>query len=205
MYIYNKFCFFSNVFIGAFILKNYFENEQFITVHPAFWRLPDCPSWKFQAGQDDGWSLFDLSNANVYYLSTISSSFLPKWDEVIFEIVILFVKVARWKKRLFIILNIQQNLNFLFLSLCVYLFVNCFWVTGSQPSQCFVVRSSVFFLTKNKTKARSSFLGGKIQILLYVENYTYAFLPPSHLYESAISETIIFLHELISCENAGTS
>ena len=106
--------FFSNVFIGAFFFKKYFENEQFITVHPAFWRLPDCPSWKFQAGQDDGWSLFDLSNANVYYLSTISSSFLPKWGEIIFEVVILFVKVARWKKHLCIILNIQQKFDFSF-------------------------------------------------------------------------------------------
>ena len=56
------------------------------------------------------------------------------------------VKVAQWKKHLCIILNRQQNLNFLFLSLCILtLFLKTillsFWVTGSQLSQCFEVKN----------------------------------------------------------------
>ena len=65
------------------------------------------------------------------------------------------VKETRRKKHLVcIIFNIQQNLKFLLLSLCVYLQELSFLVfkslAGIQLSQCFPVRNSVFFLTKTK-------------------------------------------------------
>ena len=78
------------------------------------------------------------------------------------------IKVAIGKKFLHSILNLTQNLNFLFLSLCVYLFKNCPSQFLSQLSQCF----SLFFLTKTKTKAWLSILGGTIQILQFILNYT---------------------------------
>ena len=57
-----------------------------------------------------------------------------------------------------IMYKFSANLNFLFLSLCVYLFKKClsqffsFWVPGSQLSQYFAVRSK----TKNKILIFSS-------------------------------------------------
>ena len=62
--------------------------------------------------------------------------------------------MALWKKRICLILNIQQNLNFVF---SVFISLErtallSFWVTGIQLNQCFAVRNSVFFLPKYKRR-----------------------------------------------------
>ena len=57
---------------------------------------------------------------------------------------------ARWKKRLCIILNIQQNFDFLFLSICVYLLsLELSFSVFELLGQCFAVRNSVFFIKKS--------------------------------------------------------
>jgi hypothetical protein len=73
----------------------------------------------------------------------------------------MFLKVTRWMKRLCIILNIQQNLNFLFMSFCVHRFKNRPSQFLIQLSQCFSVRNFVFLPFKNQNESLTLNLGGK--------------------------------------------
>ena len=113
----------------------------------------------------------------------------------------MFLKVTRWKKRLCIILNIEQNLSFLLLSLCVHLFKNCPSQFLIQLSQCFLVRNSVFFLTKTKTKVWFRIF----IILLYPWGLYIRCLPQIYLYNfecpcgSWWSRFIVISHET-SCK-----
>ena len=72
------------------------------------------------------------------------------------------VKVAHWKKRLRICCHHTANLNFLFISLFVFLYTNgpfSSQVTGSQLSQRFAVRNSVSLPCKNKSPTLSYSVG----------------------------------------------
>jgi hypothetical protein len=78
------------------------------------------------------------------------------------------VKGGSVEERLYKKLQSTANLNFLFLSLFVYLLKTVllsFSVTRSQLSQCFAVRNWVVCLTKTKTKAylTLSFWEGKFK------------------------------------------
>ena len=97
-----------------------------------------------------------------------------------------------------IILNIHQKvmwkIEFSFLLLSVYIFKNCSSQFLShyelaEPVFCSEELSFLLYKNKNKSLVLSSVLGGKIQlftILLYVENYTWAFLPQIYLYSPAM-------------------
>ena len=67
----------------------------------------------------------------------------------------LFLKGCLVEESLCIICNIQQNLNFRFLSLYVCLFKNCpfqFFSLWKSAEPVFAVRNSVFLFAKTKTK-----------------------------------------------------
>ena len=76
----------------------------------------------------------------------------------------------------------RANLNFLFLTLCAYLFKNCpsqllsYWEVA-QPVFCSEELSCLPYKNQNKSLNLSS-LAGKFKFAIY----TQGFLPPSHLY-----------------------
>ena len=86
------------------------------------------------------------------------------------------VIVAWWKKRSF---STYSN-EFIFLSICVYLFENC----PSQFLSCWESAEPAFCsqeLSKSalqKQKPDSKLFGGKIQVCCMLRPYKQAFLPP---------------------------
>ena len=79
------------------------------------------------------------------------------------------VKVARWKKRLCICSHHAANLNFLFLSLCVYLFKNCpsqFLSHWESAEPVFCSDELIGLPCKNKNKSLTlSYLVGNSNLL----------------------------------------
>ena len=84
------------------------------------------------------------------------------------------LKVAWWKKFLRIILKIQQNLNFLFLSLCVYQYTTSVYIFKNCPprfqshlelTESVFCREKLSFLPniKPKQKLDSQFQQGKLK------------------------------------------
>ena len=99
---------------------------------------------------------------------------------------ISLVKVAWWKKRLRICSHHTANLNFLFLSLCVYLFKHypsqflSHWESG-KPVFCYEELSSLPCKNQNKSLILN-YVVEKFKFAVCWEFYIKAFLPPGHLY-----------------------
>ena len=94
--------------------------------------------------------------------------------------------MLRWKKHFFIILKIHKNLNFLLLSLCVYLFKNCpsqflsHW-ESSEPVFC---DEELIFLPYKKHNKSLIFSCGleNSNFVVCWELCIPAFIPLGHLY-----------------------
>ena len=78
------------------------------------------------------------------------------WDAMPLFLLDDLLKLAQWKKRLRLILSILQNLNFLFMSLCVYFFKNCpsqflsHW-ESAKPMFCSEELSFLSYRNQNKS------------------------------------------------------
>ena len=92
------------------------------------------------------------------------------------------VKVAQWKNGFIKKQHSTANLNFLFLSLFVYLFFSVFQQLEVSWASVLQWGTELSPLQKPKQKPNSQFWGGKIQICCIVRSFYKTVLPLGHLY-----------------------
>jgi len=129
---------------------------------------------------------------NIFFLSIHKKCTIEKQtlEIMFFSFSSLFtwrsvLKVARWKKRLCVCSHHTANLNFLFLSLCIYLFKNfpsqffSHW-KSAEPVFCSEDLSNLHCKNQNKSLPLS-YLVGKFKFVVCWEHKHKCFFPSDHL------------------------